>query len=118
VFNSRLRRSAALCAIACAVLVPATGGTAFAAAGQSALERYYSSYETPDVSRALAQEPYYSSYGEPETLGRPQSPVPSDDTPWLPIAVAIAGTLIIVGASSTQVRRLRFRRRVAARAGL
>ena len=70
-----------------------------------AQERYYSSYgdasDANDSSAALdanqtqiqsarAQERYYSSYGEPEPLVAPQPPAPSDDTPWLPIALAIA----------------------------
>jgi hypothetical protein len=111
----RLRRSAALCAIICAALVPATAGVALAAPDPLAQERYYSSYETPDSSAALAQERYLSSYGEPESLTLPQSPAPSDDTPWLPIALSITGALIIVAASATQLRRLRLRRRHAAR---
>jgi hypothetical protein len=116
--NCRLRRSVALCAIACAALIPATGGAAFAAADPPTQESYYSSYGTPDESRSLAREAYYSSYGQPEPVGLPQSAVPSDETPWLPIAVAFAGALIIVAASATQARRLRFRRRRAARATL
>lgn len=114
----RLRRSVALCAIACAALIPATGGAAFAAADPPTQESYYSSYETPDASRSVAREHYYSSYGDPEPLSLPQSSLPSDDTPWLPIALSIAGTLIVVAASATQVRRLRFRRRRAAGASL
>jgi hypothetical protein len=70
---------------------------------------------TPDSSPALAQERYFSSYGEPEPLTQPQSPAPSDDTPWLPIALAITGALVIVAASATQLRRLRLRRRRAVR---
>jgi hypothetical protein len=114
----RLRGSAALCAIGCTALIAAGGGAAFAAAGQPAQERYYSSYEAPDVSRSVAREHYYSSYGEPESLALSQAPAPSDDAPWLPIALAVAGTLIVVGASATQVRRLRFRRRRTAGASL
>ena len=88
-----------------------------------AQERYYTSYGnstatddnvTPAADSALAQECYYTSYGEPEPLTRPQSPVPSDDTPWLPIALSIAG-LLIVATSATQLRRLRLRRHRATR---
>jgi hypothetical protein len=104
----RLRRPARLCAIACALLVPATTGTAAAAADPLAQERYYQSYQPPDVS---AQEQYYSSYGEPEPL----IPSPSDDTPWLLIAVSITGALTAVAVSVTQLRRVRIRRRRAAR---
>ena len=67
------------------------------------------------TAAARAQERYYSSYGDPETLTRPQSPSPSDDTPWLPLALSIAITLVIATASATHLRRLRIRRRRAAR---
>ena len=70
---------------------------------------------TSAADRALAQERYYTSYGEPEPLTRPQSPVPSDDTPWLPIALSITAGLVIVATSGTQLRRLRLRRRRATR---
>jgi hypothetical protein len=86
-----------------------------------AQERYYSSYGEPQpidgaTAAARAQERYYSSYGEREPLTLPQSPSPSDDTPWLPIALSIAIALVIVTASATHLRRLRIRRRRAARA--
>jgi hypothetical protein len=110
----RLRRPAQLCAIACALLVPATGDAAFAAADPLAQERYYSSYGTPDSSPAQAEERYYSSYDEPEPLTAAQSPAASDETPWMPIAVSIAGALAIVAVSATQFRRVRIRRRRAA----
>jgi hypothetical protein len=89
-----------------------------------AQERYYVSYGqstatddnvTPAADFARAQERYYTSYGEPEPLTRPQSPVPSDDTPWLPIALSITAGLVIVATSATQRRRLRLRRRRATR---
>jgi hypothetical protein len=67
------------------------------------------------VANARAQGRYYSSYGEPEPLTLPQSPAPSDDTPWLPIALSITGALVIAAASTTQLRRLRLRRRRAVR---
>jgi hypothetical protein len=86
------------------------------------------------VANARSQERSYSSYGgdkrkiviprygtitvgrgEPELLGVSQSPAPSDDTPWLPIALSITGALVIVAASATQLRRLRVRRRRAVR---
>jgi hypothetical protein len=111
----RLRRPAQLCAIACALLVPTTGGAAFAAPDPLAQERYYSSYASPDSSPAQAQERYYSSYGDPKPLSPSPSPAPSDETPWLPIALSIAGALAIVAATATQLRRVRIRRRRAAR---
>ena len=104
---SRLRINAALVAVACALLIPT--GAAFAAGDPPAQEAYYSSYATPDDARSLAREAYYSSYD------LPQSPAPSKD-PWLPIALATTGVLIIAGVGATQVRRLRFRR--AARASV
>jgi hypothetical protein len=64
-----------------------------------------------DLEPALAQERYYQSYGDPEPLTVAQSPTPSDDTPWLPIALSAAVALTIVAASTTKVRRLRIRRR-------
>jgi hypothetical protein len=90
-------------------------------AGTSAAQaqgRYYSSYGEPETSdagtsAAQAQERYYSSYGEPEPLTVAQSPEPSDDTPWLPIALSVAAALAVVAASATLVRRLRIRRRAA-----
>jgi hypothetical protein len=83
-----------------------------------AQERYYSSYAEPetidaDTSAAQAHERYYSSYGDPEPSAGAQSPAPSDDTPWLPIALSATVALAIVGASATQVGRLRARRRAA-----
>jgi hypothetical protein len=114
----RLKRSVALCALVCAALVLATAGAAVAASGPGpglyAQESAYSSYGTADTSPALAQEQYLGSYGEPQQLSSPQSPLTSDDTPWLPIALSIAGALVIVAASATQLRRLRVRRRRAA----
>jgi hypothetical protein len=76
-----------------------------------AQERYYSSYDG-GPSAAEEQERYYSSYGEPAPLTVAQSPAPSHDTPWLPLALSAAVALAIVAASTTQVRRLRVRRRV------
>jgi hypothetical protein len=122
----RIHRPAILCALACALLLPATSG---AAAGQPsqgrhaaalAQERYYSSYAEPQpldaaTSAALAQERQYSSYGEPKPLAPSQSPAPSDNAPWLAIALAIAAALTIAAASATQLRRLGIRRRRAAR---
>ena len=112
---ARIRTTAVLLAVACAVLVP--GGAAFAADEPPAQEQYYSSYATPDESQALAREAYYSSYGEPQWPALSDSQAPADDAPWL-IGLALAGTLVVVAVTATQARRLRFRRRQAARAGL
>ena len=124
-FASHTRRTI-ICAIVCALLASALTNVAPAgangrtqAAGALAQERYYSSYtgepEAIDAgtSAAEAQERYYSSYGEPEPLTVAQSPAPSDDTPWLPIAMSLAVALAIVAASATLSRRLRIRRRTA-----
>jgi hypothetical protein len=119
---SRIQSLAIGCALACALLVSAIGGVAAARASDAARaqERYYSSYGEPrpiDVGTAAAgaQERYYSSYGKPEPLTPPQSPSPSDDMPWLPIALSIAITLVVATAGATHLRRLRVRRRRAAR---
>ena len=84
-----------------------------------AQERHYmgSTPETADAGTPAlrAQERYYSSFGEPEPLIVPRSPAPSDDTPWLPIALSVAAALAIAAAGATQLRRLRIRRRRAAR---
>jgi hypothetical protein len=116
----RLQRSVALCALLCAALMTTAAGVALAASDPPtgpnpyAQERYYSSYGTADTSAPLAQEQYLGSYGEPRSLSPPQSPTPSDDTPWLPIALSITGALVIVAASATQLRRVRLRHRRAA----
>jgi hypothetical protein len=106
-------------AISCALLLSAIGGAAAAQASDvaRAQERYYSSYGEPrpievGTAAARAQERYYSSYGKPEPLTPPQSPSPSDDMPWLPIALSIVITVVVATASAT---RLRIRRRRAAR---
>jgi hypothetical protein len=110
-----LRRPARLCAIACALLVPATSAAALAGPNPGAQERHYMSYEKSDPSSGpVVEERYLSSYGEPEPLTAPQSPTASDETPWLPIALSIAGALTIVAVSATQLRRSRVRRRRAA----
>jgi hypothetical protein len=113
------------CAIVCALLASALTGVAPATANERtqtaaalAQERYYSSYGEPEAidaatSAAAAQERYYSSYDEPESVTVAQSPEPSDDTPWLPIALSIAAALAIVAVGATLARRLRIRRRAA-----
>jgi hypothetical protein len=113
-----LRRPAGLGAIACALLVSLPSSAAVAVAdplqAERSQERYYSSYGRPDrPGPALAQERYLSSYHEPKPLTPPQSRAASDATPWLPIALSIAGALLIVAASATQARHVRTRRRAA-----
>jgi hypothetical protein len=123
----RINHLAVLCALACTLLVSATNAAAASRPNEQppvspalAQERYYSSYGEPKpihsgTSAALAQERHYSSYGEPQPMTQPQSPPPTDDTPWLPIVLSIAAALAIVAASATQLRRLRVRRRRGAR---
>ena len=89
------------CAIVCALLASALTSVAPAGANERT------------QAAALAQERYYSSYGEPEPLTGARSPQPSDDTPWLPIALSVTVGLAIVAASATLARRLRIRRRAA-----
>jgi hypothetical protein len=116
----RLQRSVTLTALVCAVLMT-LAGVAFAASGSptvsslKARELSYSSYGTADTSRAFAHEQYLGTYGEPQPQSPAQSPTASDDTPWLPITLSISGALVIAAASATQLRRLRLRRRHAAR---
>ena len=124
-FASRIHRRTTICAIACALLGSALSWVAPAGANEPsqtaaarAQERYYTSYSEPEPidgpsAAALAQERYYASYGEPESLTVAQSPEPSDDTPWLPIALSVAVALAGVAASATLARRLRIRRRSA-----
>jgi len=108
-FTTHRRRSTSICTLACVALM--AGFTAAAVAAPTAEERYYRSF---DESPAQAQAAYYSSYGAPDPLSAPQSPAPSDDTPWLAIAASIAGAILIAGAGATQVHRLRLRRNRAA----
>jgi hypothetical protein len=123
-FASRTHRHTIMWAIVCALLASALTGVAPAGANEHthaaalAQERYYSSYGEPETidaatAAALAQERYYSSYGVPEPLTVVQSPEPSNDTPWLPIALSVAVALAIVAAGATLARRLRIRRRAA-----
>jgi hypothetical protein len=91
-----------ICAIVCALLASALAGVAPATADERTQE-----------AAALAQERYYSSYGEPAPLTVAQSPEPSDDTPWLPIALSVAIALATVAVSATLARRLHIRRRAA-----
>jgi hypothetical protein len=124
VLTRRIYSPAIGCALAITLLVSAMSGSAIAQSNdptQSAArtqERYYGSYGEPQpidagTAAASAKERYYSSYGEPETLTLPQPPSPSDETPWLPIALSIAITLVVVTASATHLRRLGRRRRAA-----
>ena len=119
-FASLTQRRTIICAIVCALLASALTGVTPASANERtqalAQERYYSSYNKPETidagtSAAEAQERYYSSYGKYAPLTVAQSPEPSDDTPWLPIALSAALALAIVAASTTMTRRLRIRRR-------
>ncbi len=112
-FTIHRRRSTSICMLACVALMATF--TAAAVAAPTPQDGYYHAFESPP---AETQEAYYSSYGTPDPLSAPQSPAPSDDTPWLAIAASIAGAILIVAASASQVRRVRIRRRRAARPAL
>ena len=102
--TTQLRRSLALCAAVAAVLVAVPSATA----APIPQEQYY---ESQTIPAGPAKERYYSSYGESEPLSTPAAP--GDGASWLPIALALAGGLILTAATATQVRRLRIRRRRA-----
>jgi hypothetical protein len=121
-FTSRTHRRTVICAIVCALLASALTSVAPAGAsertrmaGVLAQQRYYESHGKPETidatSAAEAQERYYASYGEPEPLPVAQAPEPSDDTPWLPIALSVLVALATIAAGATAARRLRIRRR-------
>ena len=123
-----LRRSAALGALACALLgagpaVAATRSEDPAIARARAQERYYAYGDAEAKSRADAarraaaaeqQGDYYASYGEPEPIAAPATQAPADDdSPWLTIASALVAALA-AGAAIAAVmwrRRQRIRRR-------
>jgi hypothetical protein len=134
-FNaSRLRRSAILGALACALLAASTGAAAAQpnddapcrvqlGAGlpfvpcshdgsrhKSTLAR---SDDSPGLTAAQAQERYYSTYGEPEPITAPLAPAPTNGTPWLTIALAATLALATASIAAIHRRRLRLRRRVA-----
>ena len=127
-FTRHTHRRTVICAIVCALLASALTSVASAgasertrAAGVRAQQHYYESFGKsgaidPGKFAAEAQERYYSSYGEPQPLPVAQAPEPSDDSPWLPIALSVAVALAVIAAGSTVARRLRRRRstRVAA----
>ena len=126
--TTSLRRSAALGALACALLGAGSVGVAAAQsedpsiARARAQERYYAYGDSEAVSRkdaetrraaARQQVQYYASYGEPEPIVAPAAPAPDDDSPWLIIAPALFGALVAGGAIAAVMwrRRLRIRRR-------
>ena len=136
-FNaSRLRRSAILGALACALLTATTTAVAAAAqpnddancrvqlgAGLPSVPCYHErdaqhkstltpSADSPRPTAPLAQERYYSSYGEPEPITAPLAPAPPT-TPWLTIALAATVALAAASIAAIHRRRLQLRRRVA-----
>jgi hypothetical protein len=90
-FTTQLRRTAALCALACTLALAAP-----ALAGSRDQERYYSSYGGPALTSALAQERYYTSYPGPET--RPAPRATSDGNALLITALSISGAAVLVAA--------------------
>jgi hypothetical protein len=138
-YASRIRRSALLGALTCALLAATTGDVAAQTPDDAAIaralaqERSYMgvaneeavdsvpSHEStvtrsaagPQLTAAQAQERYYSSYGEPEPITAPLAPAPANRTPWLTIALAAAAALAAGTIAAIHRRRLRLRRRVA-----
>jgi hypothetical protein len=106
---SRLNRSAVICAIAGAALVPTTA-SAQSTEAALAKEQYYESIGAGDTA-ALAYEQYLQSFGAPAPLDPPEPATSGDDLPWLPIALSIGGGVVAVGVGATQRRRVRLRRR-------
>ncbi len=129
-FNAtRLRRTATLGALACALLGTTTG-VADAQSTDDALPRavraqqcYYESCpeekstrtrpDSPPITAAQAQERYYSTYGEPEPIAAQVAPTPDNGTPRLTIALAAIVALAAASIAVISRRRLRLRRRVA-----
>ena len=123
---TRLRRSAILGAVACALLSAPTGAVAAPQANDDAQCRVQLGAGLPYVpcahaavahgrtaTQALAQEKFYSSYGEPESIAAPIAPAPPDDTPWLMIVFGAIAALAAASIAMLHRRRLRLRRRVA-----
>jgi hypothetical protein len=109
--SRRLRRPAPLCAIACALLVPAASH----AADPQSHDRYFIAEGFGAPARAPdPYEQYLASYGQPEPLSAHKRTPPSNDSDWPAIALSVAGAVAIAGASSAQFRRVRVRRRRAA----
>jgi hypothetical protein len=93
-FTTRLRRTAALCALACTLALAALAAPAWGVSRDQ--ERYYSSYGDPALTSALAQERYYTSYPSPETRPAPQAT--SDRNALLITALSISGPAVLVAA--------------------
>jgi hypothetical protein len=103
----QLRRSAALCALACTLAVAAFAASAAAAPDDQ--ERYYASYGDPGASSgALAQEQYYASYGETRPAKAPDAATGRDTR--LILALSIGGALALVAAAGVAGRRRSERR--------
>jgi hypothetical protein len=102
-------RYAVLCALACALLLPAMAAARPSAIERAlAQERYYMNQGAHDSTAcALAQERYYSSLGRPARLSLPQSPPSDDGTPWV-----LIGLPVVAGAMALALRAMR-RHRVA-----
>ena len=131
---SRLRRSAILGALSCALLAATTGAAAaqpnddahcrvqlgaglpFVPCPHRADTVHKATLTRSDDSQRLtaaqAQARYYSSYGEPEPITAPLAPAPANHTPWLTIALA-AVALASASIAAIHRRRLRLRSHVA-----
>ena len=131
-FNlSRLRRSAILGAVACALLAATTSAVAAAQPSDDAHCRVQlgaglpfvpcsqhesnlgPSADSPRLIAAQAHERYYTSYGTPESIVTARPPTTADDSHWLTVALSIAAALVVVARSALGLRRMRIRRRRA-----
>jgi hypothetical protein len=104
----QLRRSAALCALACTLAFAALAASAVAAPRDQ--ERYYASYGDPRAAPgALAQEQYYAS----PTARRDPAKAPDAETgrdTRLILALSIGGALALVAVAGVAGRRRSERR--------
>ena len=133
---SRIRRSAILAALACALLTATTTAVAAAQPNDDArcrvqlgaglglvpcnhdpdpqhMSTLTRSDDSPRLTAPQAQERYYSTYGEPGPIAAPVAPAPANGTPWLTIALAATVALAAASIAAIHRRRLRHRRRVA-----
>lgn len=112
-------RRTVICALVCALLTCAVSVAPAGASQPDPQALYYASYNKHDAADALtptrfaaaAQARYYASYGQPQPLTPAHQPAPADDgTPWLEIALIVAGGLAV--ASTGAALAFRMRRRV------
>ncbi len=109
--SHRIRRTAVLGALGCTLLGSAGSGVAAAQADResrvAAAEEQAQYYASQPGVETHPQAQYYASFGEAEPLTLPQSPAPSDDTPWLVLALGSTAAVATVSVAALQRRRLR-----------